>query len=452
MTPYDKQRRRILKGMLAVPIASSVWGDSRHHKVPVTREFDVSRFTHALVPRGHGEMIRLERPYTARYPSRAQCMQFMAFFGESGGLYIQTHDPVGHLTSWDISRNRRLTITFYGPETDVTVNEIPRSWQYAAERYRDWALEQAWARRKKASIAPDINVICMAASRNLEHMRRHVPEFVSYFDPPRACWISQWRKHPFDVNYPDYSPSDVTEFRRLLAEIRANDTVPLPYVNGLLVDDRVEYFKALLPDLIVTRSGALMSYSPKLSHLKYACPSTVRWQRMLHNVRNGLVEANGSLSGGIYLDLMAAVAPRLCFSSTHAHEPGDPLTWTRAIREILRATPGLVMVEGNAEVYIDCTDIFLMHSGTEKPDIVPLWNAVYGSVANSAGWRILPGTPAEIRQSIERASSFGTGFFGSPWMEADSEIVLLREPGRKTLKTLQESVRPSAPTDVSTRT
>lgn len=454
MSAYNERRRWLLKGACAIPFASSTWGAYQSKPTSVSRPIDVSRYTHALVPRGHGEIIALGKRYSARYPSRYQSMQFMAFFGDRDGLYVQSHDTTGYITDWDITADRSLTIRFYGPETDVTTAKIGTDWQAAADLYKKWALKQQWARRKQPTSAPSMSIICMAASRNLAHMRKHVPEFVQYFEGPRASWITQWRSHPFDVMYPDYSPSDKTQFRRLLAELHAINTSPLPYVNGLLVDDRIETFNSLTPYLLVNSSGKNEIYSNRLSHLKYMCPTAAGWQAMLSNIRRGLLDENNTMSRGVYLDLLAAAPPSICYATNHDHLAADPLVWSASIRAILKDTPGLVMVEGNAEVYIDCVDIFLMHYGTEKPDstIVPLWNSVYGDVTTFAGWRIAPESPAAIQRSINRAISYGTGFFGSPWMEADTEIVLLNEPNRKTLRHLVANTRPAPPQHLTTRT
>jgi hypothetical protein len=162
-----------------------------------------------------------------------------------------------------------------------------------------------------------------------------------------------------------------------------------------------------------------------MNFLRYACPYAAAWQDCILQARAAITDSTGEPSGGIYLDMLAATEPLLCWARDHGHAPGDPYAWQRGIRALLRRTAGAIMVEGSAEVYLDCVDYLLMHLYTDQADTVPLWTSVYGDQASAVGWRLPVGvTAAQLRAILQRSRSFKVGGYATPWMTSEPEIAL----------------------------
>ena len=388
------------------------------------RSFDVSKYDKILVPKGHGEILSMRDGHRGRYPSRYQSMQFIAFFNSHQGLYIQTKDPEAHIMDWIVTKSGELRILFHGPEVEVVIKTIEPKVERAASLYKDWARRQFWA-KKKATIMDDVSYIAMAASNNITNMRRITPLILDRYSSPTACWITKYRRHPFEKMFPDYEPGDPQAVRRFLSELHERSCVPLPYINGCLIDEGM-LNEDNRNSLLIDSAGKTPYYNKKLSFLKYACPSTTYWLSTILGARKRLVDTSRSVSAGVYYDMIAATEPHLCYATNHNHKPADARTWVSSFRSLLTDTPGVIMAEGNAEVYIDLTDVFLMHFHTEKDNVVPLWNYVYGDISNVAGWNMkLGGTPDEFSESLSKAKNLGANYYGSPWMKSRLQTDLM---------------------------
>lgn len=425
-------------------------------------EIDITDYDRVLVPRGHGKIIDLSEPFGVpnRYPSHNQGMQFMLFFdqGANTGLYVQTTDPQASVTDWDIvtvGTRRKLRITFYKtPEPDVVQDRIDidpaKPWLAAAEQYKAWAFQQFWAKRKISKF-DSVKIVGLGASPYFDWMMHPVAgdiaKFLNAFDnsgapadsPATAVWLTQWRSDAFNVGFPRYTaaaPSNGRSFEMVLQGLHGRGSIPLPYVNAQLWDNEManpDEFPAharSLDHLVKNASGNPIIYNSIWNKLEYACPSVQVWHDIILHARNNKMnDADGVKSQGIYYDMIGSAHPQFCFDINHDHSYGhDPDIWVAKYREMLENTEGVVMVEGSAEVYLDLADVFLMHQETESVNstgpqrMVPLWNAVYGSISRTAGWLVdVPETDqANILAALKTARSFGSRTWGSPWLGINS--------------------------------
>ena len=156
-------RRGLLRGMGGLVAASMLPLHSSSAIGPVRnlrlmREFSIKGYNQVLLPRGHGQLIDLTKSFTRRYPSRDHCMQMAAFFSKSSGLLIHTKDSVGYLSDWEIIPGDKLRIHFYGPEPAIAVATIPPTIEAAAAYYKQWALQQTWALKRRQN-ALKLNLI-----------------------------------------------------------------------------------------------------------------------------------------------------------------------------------------------------------------------------------------------------------------------------------------------------
>jgi hypothetical protein len=405
----------------------------------LTREFSIKGYDRALLPRGHGQLTELTKPVTRRYPSRNHSMQMAAFFSGSSGLLIHTKDPIGYFTEWEIIPGDKLRIHFSGPEPDIEIKTIPPTVEAAADHYKQWARQQTWAVRSRYNSLP-FSLIAVAANPNLSQQYLSIKKLSTILPAPFGAWITQWRRHEFDTMYPDYEPGDRRAFQALLTGLKDLQCTAFPYVNGLLWDARLKGFSLGESVGLRNSDGSLLRYSRKLPWLMYACPAAKAWQDTIIQSRQSLKDLTGVMSGGVYLDMLLAAGPYLCFATNHGHMPGDPLAWQRGIREILSGTQGIIMSEANAEIYIDHVDAVLMHLYTAHSDVVPLWKHVYGDLITSVGWEMPANpTPEELRHEISRAKEFGASCNGSPWMTHTVQEMLFRPQFRTTLSGLAAS-------------
>ena len=408
-------RRDFNRFLLAIPtLKSSDLLSDPSDKKDVT--IDLSAYSKALLPMEHGRLVDLKGYYGSyRYPSRDQSMQFMAFFNGVGGLYVQTMDENANLTDWTIKDNL-LTISFIGEPVEVVTQKIGKHWHEAAEIYREWAKSQWWCKSKGAN---GFDFITTASYSSDSYNKRNLDIARSRGLHKLGGWLTQWRRFDFDKMYPDYFPRSYSEFKGTVDWARTNDITLFPFYNGVLVDYRFNL--DLSPMAIVSLKPA-----KKTEHSYYACTSS-EWKDYLIDKISGLDKLVGEPLGGAYIDLVAATKPRVCFSEHHNQEKGSASAWVAGNRALFNKLDKYVIAEGNAEVYLDVVDGFLMHLHTGRHDIVPLWKAVYGDKSNSYGWdmRSVKSKKSFLEQQ-GLIQTFGVKAWGSPWMTHRAEEKFLK--------------------------
>lgn len=425
MSAPDRGKRRLLAQLASLPLAALSRRSRGAARRGGVREIDISSYDTALLPREHGQWTPLTTPLHRRYPSRDHCMQMAAFFNSKRGLLVVVQDSKGGVSDWEIRPGRTLRIRFYGDVPEVATTAIAPTLDAAADGYRHWALQQPWVTGRQRR-SQRINFFSVAAHSSQAVERDHFERVLTAAATPIGVWFTQYRRYPFDQKYPDYHAREPQEFADTLARCALRGAIAFPYVNGLLWDQTLEDFRDLGAALALrTEADDTVAYNAELANLRYACPHAPQWQRLMSDVHASLIDAHGKAAAGIYLDMVAAANPNICWSAHHDHEPGDPYAWNRGIRQLLERIDGAIMVEGNAEVYLDRVDYLLMHLYTDQADSAPLWRQVYGDQPYPVGWRLPPAvTTEQLQSSLQRARSFGVGGFGTPWMTSDPEKAL----------------------------
>jgi hypothetical protein len=389
------------------------------------REIDISGYDTALLPREHGQLTRLSAPLRRRYPSREHCMQMAAFFNARRGLLVIAKDPRAGVADWDIRPGSTLSIHFYGDVAEVETRAIDPTVEAAAAGYRQWAAQQSWVTGRQRHSRP-LSFVSVASLSSQALEQAQLQRVLAATPAPVGAWFTQWRRYPFDHMYPDYVAREPQQFSRTLALLRGHGAVALPYVNGLLWDQALVPFQREGAQVAVrTQSHDTVPYNSDLSNLRYSCPHSALWQARIAQARAALTDTDHQPTGGVYLDMLAAADPLICWSADHGHAPGDAYAWQQGIRSLLRRIGGAIMVEGNAEAYLDCVDYLLMHLHTDQADAVPLWKLVYGSPPFPVGWRLPAAVTADqMRATLQRARNFGVGADATPWMIPEPESAL----------------------------
>jgi len=423
---FECKRRSLVRALGALPLMAAVSRatTAESFQSKAIREVDISAYDSVLLPREHGQLIKISGVIRRRYPSREHSMQMAAFFNSKDGLLVIANDPLGGIADWEV-RPGKLRIYFYGEVPDIQVVRIEPTVKAAAERYKEWAIKQTWV-TERARASKKLNFIAVASS-SMEMEKIHLKALSQSIASPIGVWFTLWRRYAFDRMYPDYKAKEPIEFSRLLARLNEQGAISFPYINGLLWDENLEAFKERAPKLALrSETSSTIPYSDEMSFLRYACPHSTIWQDTLVSARNSIVDSNGNISSGVYVDMVAATDPMPCWSSEHGHKPGDPYAWQNGVRSILGRMSGVRMVEGCAEIYLDLMDYALMHFHTDKDDIVPLWTSVYGDIVAAVGWKMpMSVTAVQYKRIEERVKSCQVGGMGSPWMTVEHESLLL---------------------------
>jgi len=394
-----------------------------------------------LFPRGPGEVQRRvwERPfnYHGHYPDSGCTMQFMAAYAGGDnprGLYLATHDPWGStkdlvLRSDPATRSLRLSFEHPVPnlglagnsfalEGDAVWGLLRGDWFDAAMIYRSWAQREAkwWpplgrdGRQDTPRWMRELNAWTMTGGTPGECVPA-VKEFRAFLGLPLGFHWYSWHQIPFDNDYPHYFPAKAG-FAQGVAELESAGVFPMPYINGRLWDshDRgaedFQFSKLALAGVTKQSDGTpcLESYGSKETNgqpvrLGVMCPSSSLWQNTVSNVVWRLVRE--CHTSGVYIDQVAAAAPKLCMDPTHGHPLGGGHWWTEGYWKMLEGVrsvmprEAILTTECNSEPFIRWFDGYLAWNW-QYDGQVPAFPAVYGGAIQMFGRAYRGGTSRDL--------------------------------------------------------
>ncbi len=389
------------------------------------------------------------------YPSGWTCMQYMAAYNKAGtGLYIGVHDPFG--STKDIfaegqPARHAVILRFDHPVPNMgkagTGFVLPGQarwqllrgdWFDAAQIYRTWVSQNAkwWptlgpeGRGDTPKWMREMPAWVMTGGSASECVPK-VKAFAQTLGVPVGFHWYNWHQIPFDNDYPHYFPPK-EGFREGVAELKAAGVHPMPYINGRLWDTHDkgaqdwEFTRIALPAATKDEASKpyIESYGSKETDgnnvkLAVMCPATSLWQNQVRDIVLRLF--NECSVSGVYIDQIAAAAPRLCFDASHGHALGGGHWWTEGywtmLSTIRAAKPAECMIttECNAEPYVKWLDGYLTWHWQEQ-NMVPAFSAVYGGALQMFG-RAYRGGPSQDLANRMKAGQqlvFGEqiGWFG----------------------------------------
>lgn len=419
-----------------------------------------------LFPRGPGEVQRgvWSRPfvYQGNYPDGWCGMQFVAAYRENDtGLYVATHDPFGGTKQLVLRSDpavRALRVSFEHPAPDMGVpgagfelegeavwQLLRGDWFDAAVIYRDWVRNHAkwWPRLSREGRADtprwarELGVWTMTGGAPGECVDR-VRKFREFLGIPLGFHWYNWHEVPFDNDYPHYFPTK-DGFIGGVAALKRADVYPMPYINGRLWDSHDRgaedfQFSSVARQAVTKKedgSPHLEQYGSKETNgqpvsLGVMCPSTPLWRNTVSNIVIRLLGECGTSS--VYIDQVAAAAPKLCMDPTHGHPLGGGHWWTesywRMLRDIRLAMPRGTMLttECNAEPFIHCFDAYLTWHW-QFDGQVPAFPAVYGGAIQTFGRAYRGGATKDLALRMKAAQQL---VFGEQlgWLDPD----VVKEP------------------------
>jgi hypothetical protein len=405
------------------------------------------------------------------YPGGWTAMQYMAAYNKAGrtGLYVGMHDPFG--STKDLFAEGRpaqhaVAFTFDHPVPNMgkpgTEFDLPgrAKWQLlrgdwfdAAMIYRDWVMQEAkwWpalganGREDTPKWMRELPAWVMTGGAASDCVPQ-VKTFAQTIGVPAGFHWYNWHQIPFDNDYPHYFPVK-DGFGEGVAELKAAGVHPMPYINGRLWDthdksgEDWQFTQTALPAATKEEGGnpCTESYGSKETDgnsvtLAVMCPATPLWQGRVSDIVLRLFNEYGV--SGVYIDQIAAAAPRLCFDASHGHALGGGHWWTEGYWKMLDAIRAakpadrMLTTECNAEPYVRWLDGYLTWHWQQQ-DMVPAFSAVYGGAIQMFGRAYRGGPTQDLANRMKAGQQlvYGEqiGWFGPEAIERAESGKFLRD-------------------------
>lgn len=355
------------------------------------------------------------------YPGRTGTMPWCCFAGESGGLYLGSHDPAygaKEFASRLDGATRRSTLAirhqpFCGPGRAWTpppavLFPYAGSWHAAAEFYRAWYGTAATVRRPPDWVRDASGwLLCILKQQNGSVMW-------DYPSLARLCEVADqrgldllglfgWAHGGHDHLYPDYLPcpdmGGPEALRQALREVRARGKRSILYANGQLMDTATDYYRTRGKDQAARQEdGApvMQNWQKFRSFPPVKCALACQWsegwqQRMLELAR----QAQQLGADGILFDQLGVTGPMACWAGNHGHPApamayaGERSAWLRRVAdEMQRIDPHfIVMTEGVHDSLLD--SVALLHGcevGVFTPTAAEIQARLDGTAASGAAF------------------------------------------------------------------
>ncbi|MBR4938134.1 MAG: hypothetical protein IKZ22_04590, partial [Kiritimatiellae bacterium] len=349
-----------------------------------------------LTPAGGGQLLpdapSYDLDYRLSYPNHKLSMQFYAFIGARGGLYLGAHDADAAMKSFRVRTGRgvdggdgQVEIHFPAIGAGLAANSFSLygsirwqafdgDWYDAALIYRDFVHTYAkWLppvdengrvdtpdRFKEVAFWIADYIPNSPAQRDVRPMQLaavsdRYPADYWYSAPialrkrlgvPIAYHVYNWHEIPFNINYPHYLPAK-DEFVKGAKKLQENGVYVCPYINAYSweSEDADEGYALNFRD-VGSKGGAvkvdgrfqLAEYpqtkeNGKKTLLAGMCPTFHRWHQIIDDVAREM-EATLPIDG-IYFDEIAAHVPHSCRGKGHLHLPGGGSYWVEGYNRMM---------------------------------------------------------------------------------------------------------------------
>jgi len=352
--------------------------------------------THPLLwPNGLGQRFTAaskpgERAFS--YPSRNGSMQWCAFAGERGGLYVGSHDAAHGAKTFTAqfdAEAQRFSLAiqhqpFCGTGQRWTLPPtvlLPYAgtWHVVARHYRAW-FDSVSAPRPSLDWVRDASgwLLCILKQQNGSVMWNY-PALEQLCDVADQRGLDilglfGWAQGGHDHLYPDYIPDPQMggpeALRRALAAARRRGKRTILYANGQLIDTSTEFYRAHGKDVAVQQENGTpvgqdwQKYkSFPAVHCVLACQSAPGWHERMRSLA---IQAHELGADGILYDQLGMTGPVACWATNHGHPAptmvyaADRAAWLRRLAdEMKRIAPNfIVMTEGLHDSVLDSIELF----------------------------------------------------------------------------------------------
>ena len=415
--------------------------------------FDAKKDIWFMSPNGPGELWQGtdECRSCQDYPSYGASMQFMAFWNKKWrrGIYYGLHDasPAYKKIYFEKKRNEKFfTLCGKLPLTDINspcntqslcgvcVWEIfDGDWYDASQIYRDFFINNAvWkpdtdenGRKDTPDWMKQENHWWIVRMKDDEQYVDDVLKANADLGYNSPIHLYDWFQIPYDNDYPHYFPAKPA-FHSGVKRLQENGVRVMPYINARLWDTKDrgmedwEWSEKAKPNCTKDRNGVpfIETYNSKEldgSPVRHSimCPSTACWQETVTALVDKLLNEVGV--NAVYMDQIAAAAPKLCEDKTHSHRAGGGTWWVEGYNNLLdhvnrvRPEGSALTTECTADPFMKRMQGYLTWLWVHNRQ-VPAFVAVYAGYVSMFGrnYRYMPYDDDE-GQRINIAQSFTFG-------------------------------------------
>ena len=303
----------------------------------------------ALLRAAPGKEKRLEWDYPG-----LTSLQCLAFYRRNGpGLYFSCDDTASFRKSFVLSGTGQGQVRYemiHMPETrEAATYRLPYQailgafqgdWFTAADRYRSWATNQAWARESRLAshLTPDwaeeTGMWVWNRGRSSNVLEPAIALEKELGQPVRVFW-HWWHGCAYDTGFPEYLPprEGVESFTNALAQAHQKNVHAIVYMNQRLWGMTTASWQQEGAERYAVKA-ADGTVHPEVynTFTRLPCASMCMGTPFWRNKYAGLVEEAFQKLGvdGIYMD--QACSSLACYDANHGHPIGGGKYWIDGFR------------------------------------------------------------------------------------------------------------------------
>ena len=317
-----------------------------------------------ILPADGGQIINPMSPFTSRsfnYPFSWE-VQLAILQGEQGGVFVRGTDKTFQFKTLHYEKDLESFALGFETQNQAPfdaltsaqsvawrLNTYSGDWRVPARQYRDW-MEQTfkpWRLDEMPAWVGEIGLVVTYIDPRLDV--GILDRLAEQVDPAKTLlYLNQWRKDPFDVNFPDYTANP--EFGRFVESARQHGFRVMAHVNLLGVAPyhplyaEVQKFQFRDPwsgnpmGWFWDRTGApnrIAAINPASAEFRKYLVQQLKevWQKygvdaffldvssLVANDANGLIEGLNAGQGNVLLHKeLAAAMPGVVFGGESLHE------------------------------------------------------------------------------------------------------------------------------------
>ena len=318
-----------------------------------------------ILPADGGQIINAMAPFTFRdfqYPFPSWEVQLAILQGEQGGFFVRGADATFQFKVLHYERyiDSSFALGFetqnQAPFDALTsaksvvwrLNTYSGDWRVPARQYREWMEQtfQPWRLDEMPAWVGDVGLVVTLPGSDIGVLDK----LADQVDPTKTLlYVPEWRRDPFDVNFPDYTAKP--EFGRFVEAARQHGFRVMPHVNLIGVNaDHPRYAEFQKFQYRNPWTGNLMGWfwdrtdipknriaaiNPASAEFRKYFVQQVKavWQKYgvdaffldvsarVENDANGLIEGLNAAQGNVVLhEELAAAMPGVVFGGESLHE------------------------------------------------------------------------------------------------------------------------------------
>jgi hypothetical protein len=348
------------------------------------------------------------------YPGALSSQVVAIYNADRCGFYASCNDSLNYRKNFSLTLDTLRTITYemsnfpsfdataetYSPTYQAVIGSYKGDWIDAAEIYKEWALQQRWAKESRF-----INGLTPAWLENTalwvwnrgksENVIVPAMELKQSLGLPVSVFWHWWHNCSYDDNFPEYLPprEGKESFVDAVQSARDAGVNAIVYMNAIQWGEATEEWK----------SGRVLPYAVKdinqkeIPHVYNAfsgnalvnmCVGTEFWRDHYSSLCDSVV--NSYQTSGVYMD--QTCLSRMCYDKNHGHPPGGGNYWVESSAKMIRQIRSkdfgdkepIFTGEGSSENWLPHLDAFLTleasrerYAGVDNIETIPFFQAVF---------------------------------------------------------------------------